>query len=112
MVIAAAAQKADRVIGGCVPSGEFADVLLEFHLAERFGHVQRSIELKRLRDGREEVVHGRDADLLKHRLAVGFGVKNVRQGRTPFQSREKQQAGSSGLGLWGLYEVVRGGAMN
>ena len=82
MIIAAAAEEADGFVAGDVLAGEVGHVRLQFHLGECVGNLQRSPQLEGIGDRLEQRIDRRDADFREHRLAVGVGVENVRQGRS------------------------------
>src|SRR5262249_57915635 len=82
VVVAAAAEEADRVVGRLVARCQLRQVPRQLDLAQRRRQVQRPVEAQLRRDVAEQVRDGGNPDLAEHRLHVFWGVGDVGQRQT------------------------------
>src|SRR5205085_7043050 len=77
VVVTAAAQETDRVVGGAVATGQLLDVPRQLHLAEGGRHVEGPLQTQGRRDVGEQFLDRPDPDLFQHLLLFGGGAQNV-----------------------------------
>ena len=78
VIVTAAAEKADRILGGLVAPRQLLHVLRQFQLGQGRRHVERPLQLQRCRNGLKQIPDRAGADLFQHRLLLVGRIQNIR----------------------------------